>query len=191
MSLPSIVSYGAAAKTSSLVWDGDLVIPDGYSIESASGDVGFVGDVSVSGSVSADGAISAGGGITVDGYTPQRVVTTGTFSYSGNGNDLIFIPVVPQTGVLCSGSAVINIISAGPERNIKLYARCYSLCGKTADLLLGVIDEPAVTTINISNVLIPATTQFINGFYLVCVNAKAEITSIDITTASYTSKLLI
>ena len=69
MSLPSIVSYGAAAKTSSLVWDGDLVIPDGYSIESASGEVEIVGDVSVSGSVSADGAISAGGNIAGNGIT--------------------------------------------------------------------------------------------------------------------------
>ena len=55
MSLPSIVSYGAAAKTSSLVWDGDLVIPDGYSIESASGEVAIAGDVSVSGSVAISG----------------------------------------------------------------------------------------------------------------------------------------
>ena len=59
MSLPSIVSYGAAAKTSSLVWDGDLVIPDGYAIESASGEVGIVGDVSISGSVSSGGNVSA------------------------------------------------------------------------------------------------------------------------------------
>ena len=43
MSLPSIVSYGAPAKTSSLVWDGDLVIPDGYSIESATGEVSVSG----------------------------------------------------------------------------------------------------------------------------------------------------
>lgn len=60
MSLPTIVSYGAAAKTSSLVWDGDLIIPDGYAIESASGEVGIVGDVSVSGNLVADGNVTAG-----------------------------------------------------------------------------------------------------------------------------------
>lgn len=64
MSLPSIVSYGAAAKTSTLVWDGDLVIPDGYAIESASGEVGIVGDVSISGNLITDGGISTDGTIT-------------------------------------------------------------------------------------------------------------------------------
>lgn len=58
MSLPSIVSYGAAAKTSTLVWDGDLVIPDGYAIESASGEVGIVGDVSISGGANIAGSIT-------------------------------------------------------------------------------------------------------------------------------------
>ena len=51
MSLPSIVSYGAAAKTSTLVWDSDLTIPDGFAIESASGEVGIIGDVSISGAL--------------------------------------------------------------------------------------------------------------------------------------------
>lgn len=56
MSLPSIVSYGAAAKTSTLVWDSDLTIPDGYAIESASGEVGIVGDVSISGAITTPNA---------------------------------------------------------------------------------------------------------------------------------------
>lgn len=64
MSLPSIVSYGSGAKTSSLVWDSDLTIPDGYAIDSASGEVGIIGDVSISGSVSADGDISSSGDVT-------------------------------------------------------------------------------------------------------------------------------
>ena len=66
MSLPSIVSYGAGAKTSTLVWDSDLTIPDGFAIESASGEVGIVGDVSISGNLSSEGAVSAGGAITSD-----------------------------------------------------------------------------------------------------------------------------
>ena len=64
MSLPSIVSYGAGAKTSTLVWDSDLTIPDGYAIESASGEVGIVGDVSVSGNISSEGVVTAGNTIT-------------------------------------------------------------------------------------------------------------------------------
>lgn len=57
MSLPSIVSYGSGAKTSTLVWDSDLTIPDGYAIESASGEVGIIGDVSVSGTLSAENTV--------------------------------------------------------------------------------------------------------------------------------------
>ena len=67
MSLPSIVSYGAGAKTSTLVWDSDLTIPDGFAIESASGEVGIIGDVSISGSVSAGGNLSADGSISGGG----------------------------------------------------------------------------------------------------------------------------
>lgn len=79
MSLPSIVSYGAAAKTSTLVWDSDLTIPDGYAIESASGEVGIVGDVSVSGSLNTEGAVTAGGAITSD----STITATGNVSGDG------------------------------------------------------------------------------------------------------------
>ena len=186
---PSFNSFGSNPSVSQLVWDTDLVIPDGKAIESASGEVGIVGDVSVSGNLSSDGAVIAGGNIAVDGYTPKLVQTTGTFSYSGNANELIFIPVVPSPGVRCGGSATLTNLSAGASTIIKLYARCYSLCGKTADLFFA--SRESGSNINFENVLIPATTQYINGFYLECVNGKAEIGSIDITSATYTSKMLI
>lgn len=49
---PSFNSFGSNPSVSQLVWDTDLVIPAGKSIESASGEVGIVGDVSVSGGLS-------------------------------------------------------------------------------------------------------------------------------------------
>ena len=61
---PSLNSFGSNPSVSQLVWDTDLVIPDGKAIESASGEVGIVGDVSISGSLITDGAISSGGDVT-------------------------------------------------------------------------------------------------------------------------------
>ena len=102
MSLPSIVSYGAAAKTSSLVWDGDLVIPDGYSIESASGEVGIVGDVSVSGSLSAENTVQGGNEVTSALVTATNAnITTPVL----DGKNMINILVPLVTPVSVSSSA--------------------------------------------------------------------------------------
>ena len=56
---PSFNSFGSNPSVSQLVWDTDLVIPDGKAIESASGEVGIVGDVSVSGNLSSEGTITS------------------------------------------------------------------------------------------------------------------------------------
>lgn len=188
---PSLNSFGSNPSVSQLVWDTDLVIPDGKAIESASGEVGIIGDVSISGSLSSEGALTVGDSITIDGYTPRLLQSTGAISYSG-GNEPFFIPVVPPTGVRCNGSATLNLINSSPGWRIDLYAKCYSLCGKTADLFIASVkassERPVV--IRFDDVLIPPATQFIDGFYLECVNSKAEITSIDITSASYTSTML-
>lgn len=56
---PSFNSFGSNPSVSQLVWDTDLVIPDGMAIESASGEVGIVGDVSVSGNITADANITS------------------------------------------------------------------------------------------------------------------------------------
>ena len=55
---PSLNSFGSNPSVSQLVWDTDLVIPEGKAIESASGEVGIVGDVSISGSLNTEGAIT-------------------------------------------------------------------------------------------------------------------------------------
>ena len=61
---PSLNSFGSTPSVSQLVWDTDLVIPDGKAIVSASGEVGIVGDVSISGNLATDGGISTDGTIT-------------------------------------------------------------------------------------------------------------------------------
>ena len=54
---PSFNSFGSNPSVSQLVWDTDLLIPDGKAIESASGEVGIIGDVSISGSLSAENTV--------------------------------------------------------------------------------------------------------------------------------------
>lgn len=195
MSLPSIVSYGAAAKTSSLVWDGDLVIPDGYAIESASGEVGIDGDMSISGSLSGGNITATNANfenLTVDGYTPKLIQSTGNvISYNGNPNTTIICATIPSGGVMCNGNATVETFTTGTT-TIRVYARCSSFGGKISDALLGSLTNPKTDsfTVSFANAKIPESTQFIMGFY-VTGDYNPTITNINITSASYTSKQLI
>ena len=48
---PSFNSFGSLPSVSQLVWDTDLIIPEGKVIESASGKVAIAGDVRISGNI--------------------------------------------------------------------------------------------------------------------------------------------
>lgn len=110
MSLPSIVSYGAAAKTSTLVWDSDLVIPDGYAIESASGEVGIVGDVSISGSLNTEGAFTANDTIQGDVQVSSPLLTTPNITLAGHALNVITQPVSSKPIVV--GDNTIALVSS-------------------------------------------------------------------------------
>ena len=86
---PSLNSFGSNPSVSQLVWDTDLVIPDGYGIEAASGEVGIIGDVSVSGSVSSGGSVTTDGSVTAGGAVSSGGTLTGTNAVL-SGKSLLF-----------------------------------------------------------------------------------------------------
>lgn len=114
MSLPSIVSYGAAAKTSSLVWDGDLVIPDGFAIESASGEVGISGDVSISGSVSAGGSVSADDTVSGDTEVSTQLLTASNITLAGHQLSVI-TQAVPSKAIVVGDNNLTLVSSQGAK----------------------------------------------------------------------------
>ena len=125
MSLPSIVSYGAAAKTSSLVWDGDLVIPDGYSIESASGEVGIVGDVSVSGNTNISGNTIINGDTNIAGKITHPIYpTTATDTDKSAPSDPIVLTTTTVDKELVlwgyKGHGFLRSASGGAEGTVTL-----------------------------------------------------------------------
>lgn len=108
MSLPSIVSYGAPAKTSTLVWDSDLVIPDGYAIESATGEVGIIGDVAISGAVSAENGLGPMKGCYTEYFLLNNAELNGAslpnFNSRAIGTPYCFSPTSDMVAVNNSGS---------------------------------------------------------------------------------------
>ena len=61
---PSFNSFGSLPSISQLLWDTDLIIPEGKAIESANGEVAISGDVSITGNLSTEGGMSSGGNVT-------------------------------------------------------------------------------------------------------------------------------
>lgn len=198
---PSLNSFGSTPSVSQLVWDSDLVIPEGKAIESASGEVGIIGDMSVSGSVSTDNVVTPLltatntdiDSLTVDGYTPKVLSTTGNvISYSGAPNTLIVCATVPSGGVTCEGTANITVDTWGSSNPVMLYAKCCSLAGNISDVLLGQGNpDSSSLTITFSSPKIPEGTQFITGFYVTRRRNSAVLKSVNITSSPYASKQLI
>lgn len=99
---PSFNSFGSNPSVSQLVWDTDLVIPDGKAIESASGEVGIVGDVSISGSLAADNTVHGVEEVTSALITATNAnITTPTL----NGKNLVNILVPLTTPISVTSSA--------------------------------------------------------------------------------------
>ena len=128
MSLPSIVSYGAGAKTSTLVWDSDLTIPDGFAIESASGEVGIIGDVSISGAVSAENGLGAMKGCYTDYFSLNNVVINGAslpnYNSRAVGTPYCFSPTSDMVAVNNSGNSYqfYLLTSKGGVKNLNVGA---------------------------------------------------------------------
>ena len=116
---PSFNSFGSLPSISQLLWDTDLIIPEGKAIESASGEVEISGDVSVSGSLSADNTVQG-----VEELTSALVTATSanitTPTLNGKNMKLILIPL--NTPITKNSSAssftVVNPYSTNVAGNI-------------------------------------------------------------------------
>lgn len=195
MSLPSIVSYGAGAKTSTLVWDSDLTIPDGYAIESASGEVGIVGDVSVSGSLSAENTVQGAEEVTsalvtatdadvthlsVSGYD-LSLITSPNQRFTINSTDIVTIPVTPNSGVSVSGELVF---STGSSTTVNVYLYCYSDSGQT-NILIGTHPPSPGKAFGIKvSGIVPGGTKRVN------ITSTVDPSGVNLSSAVYTSRCL-
>ena len=188
MSLPSIVSYGAAAKTSSLVWDGDLVIPDGYSIESASGEVAISGDVSVSGSVSADTEVNTqlltASNITLAEH-PLTLITHTVASKSIVVGDNTFA-VVSAGGAKITGSITCKS-SYNNEQSVSLIFTATDALGVSKEIKRYIvrINDGKSKTQNV-DVDVPAGTVKV-GVQAIPSTSYITVTSVSMTMSKYTS----
>ena len=106
---PSFNSFGSNPSVSQLVWDTDLVIPDGKAIESASGEVGIIGDVSISGTVSAENGIGVMKGCYTEYFRLDNVELNGASlpnrSSRAIGTPYCFSPTSDMVAVNAGGSS--------------------------------------------------------------------------------------
>ena len=197
MSLPSIVSYGAGAKTSTLVWDSDLTIPDGYAIDSASGEVGIIGDMSVSGSISADDAVQGVvqvssalvtatdtniSRLTVGSYQAGVLSSQSEINITSGG--LSLIPITPSQ-IQLSGSLTAYRSGTGAV-GVSVYADCITpVTQTTIQLASGNITTQLTAQVNAA---LPPHTYAIKIYTS---RSDTNITSISLTSNTYTSKTLI
>lgn len=107
---PSFNSFGSNPSVSHLVWDTDLVIPDGKAIESAGGNVGIVGDVSISGDAIVSGSVTADDTLSGDTEVTTQLLTTPNITLAGHALNVITQAV--SSKALTVGDNTITLVSS-------------------------------------------------------------------------------
>ena len=196
---PSFNSFGSLPSVSQLLWDTDLIIPEGKAIESASGEVGIVGDVSVSGSLSADNTVegvtkvssalvtatqSNVSNLTVGGYTPTVLASNASIRIGGGLNLIpITLQNVPISGTIngrCQSSGAVTITA---------YADFYTLTSKSTVTLGQTTTSSSSSLFNIDvSTTVPPKTYAIGIRFN---RGDAYFQTVSISSGNYTSKALI
>lgn len=196
--ITQIGSSGNTVKVSQLEWDTNLIIPRGYSIESASSEVQTNGNLWVGGSVAVEETIECADLITspngvfsnlnVGGYTSK--VLSSNASISINGTGLSVIPITPSP-ISVSGTARISTSSTYTQ-TVYITAICYTPVGSSSITLGSGWVRNGSNTMTLDG-QIPANTFMVKVDYSVHsdYNPSARVDSVNITSTNYTSKCLI
>ena len=197
---PSLNSFGSNPSVSQLVWDTDLVIPDGKAIESASGEVGIIGDVSVSGSVSSGGNVSADDTVSAVNEVSTQLLTTSNITIDEHTLTVIThpvsgkaivqgdntLPLVSRGGATITGNVVCDS-NISSNQTVILTFTTTDVTGASNEnvLRLGVPGGVKNHTINI-NVDIPAGTVKVNVKYTTS-TYQITVTSLTMAISDYTT----